>query len=390
MGRLPLARWKLDLNIEPSIQETILDNLSHLVIPPSQLIFEKDAGIGTGGYGEVYLAVLTGPSNTPPKKVAVKKLRIVQAKETRRRTAIFKFQRLVRELTVWSTAEHPNILELVGFYLSEDYECAQLVPAYMVHGNVRDYIKTWQPSVVTRLNFVEAITLGINYLHNCHPSICHGDLKPSNVLVNDDIEAVLCDFGLATFIEESGLPSGLTTSNTIKGSTRYMSPELLQDNDAKNTLESDMWAWGCTTFENSAKRPSLFQGLTDLEPYHTAMRDVNVMMAMVLGKCPGSVELLSDLTPDTDTTCHRILDSLKQIIAECWVFNSAERPSSTEIIDRLSPSDAEISGGPSPVDWSSPIGSMGEDDWLSTEPEHEGYQDGGHSSPTIEASFSSS
>ncbi|KAG8958486.1 hypothetical protein FRC00_002696, partial [Tulasnella sp. 408] len=69
-----------------------------------------------------------------------------------------------------------------------------------------------------------------------------------NVLISDKPDAVLCDFGLALFIEDSGGPSGLTTSRSIKVSPRYMSPELLDEEEAKHTLESDIWAWACTVF----------------------------------------------------------------------------------------------------------------------------------------------
>lgn len=106
----------------------------------------------------------------------------------------------------------------------------------------------------------------MDYLHRHDPPICHGDLKPvsadpkqmnrsllmsiqANVLINNKLDAVLCDFGLAKFINDSDTPSGLTTSRTIKGSIRYMSPELVVENDAKHTLASDIWAWGCTAFE---------------------------------------------------------------------------------------------------------------------------------------------
>ncbi|KAG8916432.1 hypothetical protein FRC01_003153 [Tulasnella sp. 417] len=307
--------------MDSNILQSTLNDLSHLVVPPSQLAFEDDAEIGCGGYGEVYLAHLTKSSETPPQKVAVKQLRIVQSKEVRRRIAI----RFARELKVWAAAKHPNILELVGFYLSENYGCAQLISAYIAHGNVKDYIKTCNPRLEIRLNLVKGLTSGINYLHTCDPPICHGDLKPSNVLVNDNIEALLCDFGLATFIDESGASSGLTTSKSVKGSTRYMSPELHLENEVKHTLGSDMWAWACTVLEV----------LTDREPYHTAKGDVRVRMLLVTGEPPGSVDMLDNLSSDGDATCHRTLDVLKCTIPGCWVSDVAKRPPSSEITTQL-------------------------------------------------------
>lgn len=58
-----------------------------------------------------------------------------------------------------------------------------------------------------------------------------------------------CDFGLARVMDNQ--PSGLTTTTTVKGTTRYLSPELLLDDNAEKTLQSDVWAWGCAVYEVS-------------------------------------------------------------------------------------------------------------------------------------------
>ncbi|KAG8916434.1 hypothetical protein FRC01_003155 [Tulasnella sp. 417] len=374
---LHVASWIIMLS-DPPLQQATLDELSHLVVPPSQLAFENDAELGCGGYGEVYLAHLTKSSETPPEKVAVKQLRIVHSKEVRRRIAI----RLAREVKVWAAAKHPNILELVGFYLSENYECAQLISAYIAHGNVKDYIKTCNPGLEIRLNLVKGLTSGINYLHTCDPPICHGDLKPSNLLVSDSIEAVLCDFGLATFIDESGASSGLTTSKSVKGSTRYMSPELLLETGVKHTLGSDMWAWACTVLEV----------LTDREPFHTMKGDAGVITSLVLGQPPGSVDLLDDLSSEVDATCHRTLDVFKCTIPGCWVSDFAKRPPSSKIITQLFfQRDAKTSAAGSAPGQPLLIEPMDEAGLVPTNTgrEHGKYQSNGHGVPLpFEASLS--
>ncbi|KIO30433.1 hypothetical protein M407DRAFT_224396, partial [Tulasnella calospora MUT 4182] len=146
----------------------------------------------------------------------------------------------------------------------------------MENGNITEYMKRTQAGVKARLRFVRGITLGMAYLHSCDPPICHGDLKPANVLISDKLDAVLCDFGLATFVENSGDPSGLTTSRSIKGSLRYMSPELFHDDEAKHTLESDIWAWACTIFET----------ITDCIPYANSRSDGSLMVAVLQGASP--------------------------------------------------------------------------------------------------------
>lgn len=75
--------------------------------------------------------------------------------------------------------------------------------------------------------------------------VCSRDLIQSNVLVNYERRAILCDFGLSKAL--SDVPSGLTTTRALKGSLRYLSPELLTNE--KRSIRSDIWAWGCLAFE---------------------------------------------------------------------------------------------------------------------------------------------
>ncbi|KAG8912159.1 hypothetical protein FRC00_005136, partial [Tulasnella sp. 408] len=269
-----------------TLQHSTLEELAHLLIQPARLTIQKDLEVGSGGYGDVCLATLDGVF-----KVAVKQLRIVQVQGTRVRVAMVSpirillrnhyhsnaRQRLARELKVWAKANHPNVLRLNGYYLSDNYACAQLVSPYMANGNIMEYIKRTQAGIEARTNF-------------------------ANVLISDEPDAVLCDFGLATFVEESSAPSGLTTSQSTKGSLRYMSPELFQDDEAKHSLESDIWAWACTIFESAS---------------------------------PGSMELLNSLAPKADTPLSSALITLQTLIPECWDEDPGKRPSSSHILERL-------------------------------------------------------
>lgn len=62
-------------------------------------------------------------------------------------------------------------------------------------------------------------------------------------MIDDDENALLCDFGLARVLEE--VPSGLTTTSIGTCSLRYAAPELISDDVSPHTLPSDMWALGC-------------------------------------------------------------------------------------------------------------------------------------------------
>lgn len=306
----------MDWETNSDALQSTLTQLAHLLIESSRLSVIDDSEVGFGGYGDVFLATLDGSS-----KVAVKQLRIIQTKAVRVRVAM----RLARELKIWAKANHRNVLKLIGYHLSEKYDCAQLISPYMENGNIVEYMKRTQASIEVRLGFVRDITSGLAYLHGCNPPICHGDIKPLNVLISAKPDAVLCDFGLALFIEDSEGPSGLTTSRSIKASPRYMSPELLDEEEAKHTLESDIWAWACTIFEI----------ITDVIPYANLRTDRGIRGAVGRGVSPGSVELLGGFAPHVDIHHRSILVALQALIPECWKMEPGERPSSSSILSRL-------------------------------------------------------
>ncbi|KAG8974277.1 hypothetical protein FRC05_007701 [Tulasnella sp. 425] len=252
--------------------------------------------IGSGKYGEVLLAKLDGSSQTPT-SVAVKELRTVGTRGVRRRVAL----RLARELKIWAKASHPHVLQLVGYYLSDNYEIARLISPFMTNGNVSQYLQKSEVGVVKRLDV-------------------------ANVLMNDGLQAVLCDFGLASFVEESGISSGLTTSRTIGGSIRYMSPELHLEEEAKHTLESDIWAWGCTAFEI----------VTDCAPYYTVKGDSGIIMAFIRRDPPGSTEtLMSRLVDETAADAPPAFQSLPDCLTNCWAFDKKQRPRMPSILRRV-------------------------------------------------------
>ncbi|KIO25404.1 hypothetical protein M407DRAFT_210667, partial [Tulasnella calospora MUT 4182] len=199
--------------------------------------------LGAGNYGHVVLGTLDEGSPTA-RRVAVKRLKAVGTRGERVRLV----KRLARELNIWSKITHPNVVDLIGYCLDERYESPQLVSALMPHGNILGYIQRFGPGIGQRVAFVKGITAGLACLHNSTPPICHADLKPDNVLIDLHMNAVLCDFGLASFVGGSENSPGLVTSTTIKGTARYMSRELLADN-CQHSLESDVWAWACTAFQ---------------------------------------------------------------------------------------------------------------------------------------------
>ncbi|KAG8897175.1 hypothetical protein FRB99_008388, partial [Tulasnella sp. 403] len=147
------------------------------------------------------------------------------------------------------------------------------------------------------------VALGLEYLHTRNPPVCHGDIKAPNVLVNDQERAMLCDFGLAK--AEEDVPSGLTTTGfNERGSTRYLSPELVTELTPRRTLQSDIWAWGCLLFE-------IFTGKL---PHYSATVQGHIILRLWQKTLPANLD-------DEDVPF-----GLRSLLEHCWAADASKRP----------------------------------------------------------------
>lgn len=94
----------------------------------------------------------------------------------------------------------------------------------------------------------------MTYLHALNPPVCHGDLKPENVLVSGDGEALISDLGLSEAYRSTS--AGWSTSGVTQGTRHYRSYELLFEN--QQTLAGDVYAFGCLVLTVSVLSVCLF------------------------------------------------------------------------------------------------------------------------------------
>ncbi|KAG9037435.1 hypothetical protein FRB95_005725 [Tulasnella sp. JGI-2019a] len=230
-----------DLKLTRRRVNEALEELDFLFIDtdrdPTGLVIDTSAKLGTGGAGDVYEAELFVPVAQQTIRVAVKTLRSGGLEDLR------VAYRLLREISVWADLRHQNILSLIGFHLSLTHDVALLVCPLEPFGSVERYLKTHNVDIPGRMELVVQVARGVAYLHSLDPPVTHGDIKAANTLVNQQREAVLCDFGLA----KSKFRCGLETSDNFAGSLPFCSPELFDGMD--RSPGSDMWAMGCLVIE---------------------------------------------------------------------------------------------------------------------------------------------
>ncbi|KAG8972527.1 hypothetical protein FRC05_009759 [Tulasnella sp. 425] len=311
---------KADLNYK--LLESILAELNHLWIHPNRLVSVACRPI-TGGYGTVTVAKLHGVMDPAT-------------------GSDFLVASLARELKVWQSLEHPNILYLFGFYLSEDKTEARLISPFIELGHIKGFIHDKNPDLAKCVDLALDVASGLDYLHTLKPPICHGDIKTGNILVNEELRAVICDFGVAKALDDPESPSGLTTTDTFKGSVRYNSYELVMEDPPRKSLKSDIWAYGCVLLEASSIETIFFQKV----PYAWCINPSLVYITISKGVPPAKVETLDPLP----------FESLRWILGQCWQLNPELRPSARDIILPLNQASGQLRSAWSSADTTPRLG----------------------------------
>ncbi|WVZ68893.1 hypothetical protein U9M48_017771 [Paspalum notatum var. saurae] len=208
---------------------------SHMLFTPENLAaitddFAEENLLGEGGFGCVFKGIL--PDGRP---VAVKKLKIGNGQGEREFKA---------EVDTISRVHHRHLVSLVGYCIAEGQRMLvyDFVPnnTLYYHLHVSESALDWR----TRVKIAAGAAHGIAYLHeDCHPRIIHRDIKSSNILLDNNFEAQVSDFGLARLAADSN--THVTTR--VMGTFGYLAPEYALS--GKLTAKSDVYSFGVVLLE---------------------------------------------------------------------------------------------------------------------------------------------
>ncbi|CAN0896283.1 Probable receptor-like protein kinase At5g18500 [Linum grandiflorum] len=272
--------------------------------------FSKDNVLGEGGYGVVYRGHLVNGS-----PVAVKKIlnNLGQAEKEFR-----------VEVEAIGHVRHKNLVRLLGYCIEGTHR--MLVYEYVNNGNLEQWLHgamrhhgylTWEARMKVLLGTAKALA----YLHDAiEPKVVHRDIKSSNILIDDDFNAKVSDFGLAKLLGAG--KSHVTTR--VMGTFGYVAPEYA--NSGLLNEKSDVYSFGVV----------LLEAITGRDPvdYGRSSQEVNLVdwLKMMVGnrRSEEVVDPNIERRPSTRSLKRALLTALR-----CVDPDSEKRPKMGQVVRML-------------------------------------------------------
>ncbi|XP_030933289.1 putative receptor-like protein kinase At3g47110 isoform X1 [Quercus lobata] len=284
--------------------------------------FSSSNLIGSGSFGTVYKGALDGNGTL----VAIKVLNLQQKGASKSFTA---------ECNALRNIRHRNLVKILTCCSHMDHcgnEFKALVFEFMTNGSLDVWLhpgldnenQSRNLSLLQRLNVAIDVATAINYLHNHSVlPIIHCDLKPCNILLDNDMVAHVSDFGLARFrstIEDSCLKETITTG--LKGSIGFVAPEYGMGCDT--STKGDVYSYGIIILEMFlGKRPTdkIFKDGLNLHNYAKMAVAQPERLVQIVDPILRSIVNLRQM----DAIVHKCLVPILQLGLACSVQSPKER-----------------------------------------------------------------
>ncbi|KAI4330197.1 hypothetical protein MLD38_028499 [Melastoma candidum] len=259
-------------------------NFDHAELAAATRNFSPDNLIGKGGHAEVFKGTLPDGQI-----IAVKRLIDKKRNESREddnhddiRTADF-----LSELGIIAHIDHPNAAKLLGFGVDGGLH---LVLQFSHHGSLAsvlhgsaDYVLGWK----TRFEIALGVALGLQYLHcGCQRRIIHRDIKASNILLTEDYQPQISDFGLAKWLPEKWAQHVVFP---IEGTFGYLAPEYFMHGIVDEKV--DVFAFGVLLLELITGRRAIDSSRQSLVMWAKPLLDSNELEQLADPRLEGSYEL---------------------------------------------------------------------------------------------------
>ncbi|KAL5712584.1 non-specific serine/threonine protein kinase [Ranunculus cassubicifolius] len=273
--------------------------------------FSESNLLGKGSFSSVYKALLSDGTIT-----AVKVLNL------QREGALKSFD---VECQVISRIKHRNLIKIVSICSYQEFRA--LILQYMPNGSLEKWLYSHQ-----RIQVMLDVAMALDYLHNDYfEPVVHCDLKPSNILFDEDMVAHVGDFGIAKILAESNCSTQTVTLGTIG----YIAPEY--GSEGRVSTSCDVYSYGIVLMETfTRKRPTddMFTEDSSLRQWVSALYPHKVMEAVDTNL----------LTNDGNWTgkMQDCLSSITQLALDCSQNLPEERINMREVVTRLRNIQSEV------------------------------------------------
>ena len=234
--------------------------------------------IGRGAFGTVHLAL----NAETAEQIAVKKIKLDKS-------CVGLATECAAEVEALKRLQHPNIVRYLGS--STDATELKIFLEYATGGSLLALLERFgRFDEKISQGILRQVMNGIKYIHS--QGFVHGDIKPSNILMDSHGKAMLSDFGNATSLQD----------NRVYGTPAFMAPEAIT---GKITQKSDIWSFAVTTVQ-------LMSGELPWPPFKSA-----------------KLLLRSICDATTTPALHSVNDMacLRELIGECFLHDATRRPS---------------------------------------------------------------
>lgn len=294
--------------------------------------FSSDNLVGSGAFGVVYI----GRFKIDAEPVAIKVFKLDE---------IGASNNFLAECKVLRNTRHRNLMHVISLCSSFDpmgKEFKALILEYMANGNLESWL---HPKVQKHrqrrplglgsiIQIATDIAAALDYLHNwCTPPLVHCDLKPSNVLLDEDMVAHVSDFGLAKFICNHS-SAGLNSLSSIagpRGSVGYIAPEYGMG--CQISTAGDVYSYGVILLEMlTGKHPTddMFKDGLNIHKLVDCAYPHNVVEILEASIIPWYTHegRNHDLDNDVDemSIMKRCITQMLKIGLECSLESPGDRP----------------------------------------------------------------
>ncbi|CAJ1971754.1 unnamed protein product [Sphenostylis stenocarpa] len=229
-------------NIENYLEQNNLMPIRYSYKEIKKMVRGFNEKLGEGGYGSVYKGKMRSGSYAAIKMLGKSK---------------GNGHDFISEVATIGRIHHQNVVQLIGFCVEGSKRA--LVYEFMSNGSLDKIIFSKDRSVDLSYEKIYNISIGvargIAYLHHgCEMQILHFDIKPHNILLDDNFVPKVSDFGLAKLYPGD---NSIVTVTAARGTIGYMAPELFYKNIGGISYKSDVYSFGMLLMEMASRRKNL-------------------------------------------------------------------------------------------------------------------------------------